>query len=108
MAFRSRSCMFGVAMTLSIVLMFHPCWLSITRRHQKPVDRILPSYVSVQLISLSYDDGGRGLPVYRERNRGGGCRMTLRYDPFHAYVVDPGGTCLNGHPLVSAENGGRF
>ena len=29
--------------------------------------------------------------------------MTLRYDPFHAYLVDPGGTRQNGNPFVSAR-----
>ena len=61
--------MFGATMKLSTVLMLSPCWLSMTPRHQKPVERILPSYVSVQLISLSYDDGGRGLPDQGRRAR---------------------------------------
>jgi hypothetical protein len=36
---------------------FHvvPCWLSMIDSHEKPADRVLPSYISVPWISLSYD-----------------------------------------------------
>ena len=52
--------------------MLFPCWLSMTRCHQKPIARSSLSYVSVSLISLSYDDGGRVSPVC-----GGALRATL-------------------------------
>jgi hypothetical protein len=80
-----------------------------TPHHQKPVDRMMPSYVSVQLISLSYDDGERGFPANRGRERGmGGRRMTLPHYPFSACVGDSGGPTETGLLCVRPENGGKL